>query len=250
MAEKRDTNDVLLAGGPAAVRALFRNAKPYTDLSFDGRILQLALLNDREYDAARQKLWEDNKKSGIRMPTIDDLVKKARARLDLEATAAAAAKGAGAADDASAWVGPVSLPEALEQVASVIDDHVLLPAPYRHLVALFVFFAHLCFRNRGHIRTCFLLKLQSKSPGSGKTELCLTLGKLLPGSNVQTRQGYTAATLRQDILAAMEDDQPTPIVILDEADQLLLGSMVPYLNATTTRGTRVDWNVQLPSGCR
>jgi hypothetical protein len=252
---KKDTNDYLIEGGIDAVRALRVQALPYKELSFDGRIIQLARMRDgsAEYDAGRRRLKEDrNDKDrddphrGIRLETIDKLVGAERIRLGIEDAKDAAASAA-AADDETAWFGPIDLGTALQSCADYVGSQVLLPEQYRHLIALFIVFVHMCHQNKGHIRTCFHLKLQSKDPGAGKTELCTALAALLPGS-VQTAQGYTAATLRRDILDAVLSGKPNPVLILDEADRLLVEGMITYLNGTTTRGTKVHLNVAQPGG--
>jgi hypothetical protein len=253
---KQDTNDHLIEGGIAAVTTLHATAAPYVDLSFDGRIIQLARMRDgsAEYDAGRTRLKTDiNAKErddphrGIRLETIDKLVKAERVKLGIEVGRDAAASAADDDADALEWFGAIDLGTALQSCADYLHTQVLLPEPYRHLAALFVVFVQLCRQGKGQIKTCFHLNPASSEPGAGKTELGAALHDVIAGS-LMPKEGYTRATVQQDVLAALEGGNPNPVLILDEADQQIVGGIVVYINGTTRRGVGFDWNIQQADG--
>jgi hypothetical protein len=241
MPPAEDCNSILQKEGVVGLKVLIEAATPRIALSIRGEFAKAAKIQDRvEREAYYWKIKERFPELHLKISIINEEVDKLRAGGNKEAPKPE--------DGVPTWDGPIDLNKALQACTETLGALALAAEPYKHVAALWVAFVHLCYQNMGNIQTCFHLKLQSQDPGAGKTQFGLAIGLFLP-SVIPPQEGFTKATLVRSFYEATQAGQPNPVMILDEADRnLAVEGVVTFINATTTRGVTLEFNLSMGDG--
>lgn len=168
---------------------------------------RLAALPSLEYDQVRH---QEAEKLGVRVPTLDEEVKRRRPKSGGED-----GDKAGRSltfENPEPWPEPVNGAELIQEIADELRRYVMMPSEAALAVALWLIHAH-CFE-----LFCFSPRLAITSPEKrcGKTTL-LTLIKILALRSILAANITSAAMFR-----TIERFRPT--LLIDEADSFLAGN--------------------------
>jgi hypothetical protein len=221
----QDANSIMLAGGKQAVRDWVEHAEP-AELSRDGEIERASRLPLLEYEGERKELA---KRLGMRVPLLDDAVRKAqqkRARQQYQDSAEAPPR----------WIGTIDPDAACTVLLKRLERHIR--AEKHKLVILVVWIAHT------HLATAPMvnmprsprLNIASALPGSGKT----TLHEML--RSTCSRAVSMSSTTGSAVFRLLGDVTELPTLLIDEGDLQLAKSdndLLAVLNCGDNRATAV-----------
>jgi hypothetical protein len=228
--QNQDNNDVFQAGGAEALRALVDAAKP-ASLSLDGEAIRCARMDDADYDRVRREIAD---KHGIRVRTLDNQRNKARAG---EQPASV-----GVAEDPP-WDGDTNLCAALDAALVQARRYMVAEETDLAVAVLWPVHAHLLDNETVRLHRSPRLKIESRTPGCGKTTLLEIVIALSPRGRI--RSVYTASTILRTIAASH------PTLGLDESDRSIYDDshIVELIDCGDRRDTaKIDLNVPLPNG--
>jgi putative DNA primase/helicase len=213
----KDANDLLLAQGPEAVRAMVDAAVPWESPPHpsptpekpdtESELARLAALSPIEYDRCREAEAE---RLGVRVTTLDSEVKRRRPA------------DAGDGDrlqgrplelpEPEPWHEPVDGAAMLTAIADAFARYVALPEGAADAVTLWCLHAHALDAAEHAPR----LAIVSPTPGCGKSTLLRYVGLLVP------RPLSTASVSPAALFRTIERARPT--LLIDEADAFMSGN--------------------------
>ena len=200
-----DFNDLAQLEGLEAVRACLDQAKypKPSEEEVEAELDRVATLTPVQYDRTRE---ETAKRLGVRVTTLDEEVKRRRAREQGKGDRAVIV------EELEPWDEPVGGAELLGDIKAVIHDHVVLKEDQATACALWVVLTY-CYDS---FRVLPMLALTSPEKRCGKTTLLEVLAGLvkapLPASNISP-----AALFR--VIEAYK-----PCLLIDEADTFAQGN--------------------------
>jgi hypothetical protein len=218
--EDEDANSILTKDGVAALSALV-DAAVSAALSLDGEVERLARLDPAEYDQQRHGIA---KKFGIRIGTLEGMVKKARPPRKPDG-------GAGRPED-EPWEGDVDLFDCMNAALAEIARYIVASRPTLAVIVSWAVHTHIVHNEKVRLQKTPRLHVRSRTPGAGKTTVLHCLAALSRRARISA--SYTASTL----LRTMGATKPT--LLADESDNILgdtNSEMLAILNAGDRRAS-------------
>ena len=200
-----DANKILTEFGAEEIALSLDRAEQAT-LSLDGKIEELAGLDELEYEQVR---LQKAKELGIRVSVLDDKVEQARTRM----RAAQKPKDDWTkTEKAKGWPTPVDGTELLDDLAKTVGEHVIMTKEQAWCVAVWVMTTH------AFAAAVIAAKLWITSAvlRSGKTRLMRVLKHLV--ARPETAEYITPSA----IFRLIDRDRPT--LLLDEVDTFIADS--------------------------
>jgi putative DNA primase/helicase len=190
------------------------------ELDLGKEIRMLAELPPLEYDRVRN---EEASRLGVRVPTLDSEVEKARGGPESDGKAGSPIEF----EELEPWDEPVAGDQLLDDIADLVERHVVVPVGAKETTALWVLFTY-CI---DAMRVAPILAVVSPEKRCGKTTLLTLLLALvyrqLPASNISEAM----------VFRTIEAHKPT--LIIDEVDTFMEDNeaMRGMLNSGHTRAT-------------
>lgn len=200
--EGQDANSLLTTAGPDALLQLIQEAKP-AGLSIDGEVARLSLLDAVDYDQQRTAVA---KQRGVRVSTLDRLVKRARPKAVKEGTEPAAPID-------EPWDGEVVLREVLDEALVQLRRYIVAPDHILAIAVLWCAHTHLVHSEAVRLQRSPRLAIQSRTSGCGKTTAVDIIACLSFKGKVSS--SLTASVL----LRTMGSEKGKRTYCIDEADR-------------------------------
>jgi hypothetical protein len=230
--EGLDANSLLQDGKQEALRELIEQAQ-LAVLTVRGDAQRLARLPREEADRERKTVA---KKHGVRVDTLDALIKAART--------AAQFTDAVIPPDEEPWEGVIDLRTILDAALAEVRRYIVTTDPKRAALVLWSAHTHIVHNAMVGLQRTPRLAIQSRMPGSGKTT-CLEIVSTLSCRGV-VRSSATASTIMRTLGTTKRT------YCLDEADRQLSdqhSDMVAILDCGDRRSTSVvERSVPTPKG--
>lgn len=195
-----DANALLTTVGHEVLLRLLEEAEP-AGLSIDGEVVRLSLLGVVDYD---QQRTEVSKKLGVRVGTLDQLVKRARPKEAKENTDL---------PEDEPWDGEVILREVLDEALVQLRRYIVAPDHTLATAVLWCAHTHLVHNEAVSLQRSPRLAIQSRTSGCGKTTAIEIIACL--SCRGKTSSSLTASTL----LRTMGSERGKRTYCIDEADR-------------------------------
>jgi hypothetical protein len=234
-----DANSILQKQGSGEVARLLREASaadsPRARLSRDGAIARLARLDPLDFEMERLPAA---KELGLRAEVLEAEVRKKRRPEPGPESA-----GASSTSKDAPWDDVINLRAALDATLTELRRYIVAKETTLATVAIWAVHAHLLANQMVQLQRSPRLKIESRTPGCGKTTTLEITVTLSPRGRILS--GYSASSVMRTIARR----QPT--LGLDEGDRGVVGNndLMQIIDAGDRRSTAlITRSIKLPDG--